>query len=76
MKVKVTQLRLAFCDPMDYTVHGILQSRILEGSLSLLQGINPGIEPTSPTLQADFLLAEPQGKVLPISETKGKTEHW
>ena len=31
MKVKVTQLCLALCDPMDYTVHGILQARILEG---------------------------------------------
>ena len=33
------------------------------GSLSLLQGIfNPGIEPSSPTLQVDSLPAEPQGK--------------
>ena len=30
MKVKVAQLCLALCDPMDYTVHGILQARILE----------------------------------------------
>ena len=30
MKVKVTQLCLTLCDPMDYTVHGILQARILE----------------------------------------------
>ena len=30
------------CNPMDYTVHAILQARILEwGSLSLLQGIFP-----------------------------------
>ena len=29
MKVKVTQLRLILCDPVDYTVHGILQARIL-----------------------------------------------
>ena len=29
-KVKVTQSCLILCDPMDYTVHGILQSRILE----------------------------------------------
>ena len=29
-KVKVTQSRLILCDPMDYTVHGILQARILE----------------------------------------------
>ena len=30
MKVKVIQLCLTLCDPMDYTVHGILQVRILE----------------------------------------------
>ena len=29
-KVKVAQLGLTFWDPMDYTVHGILQVRILE----------------------------------------------
>ena len=29
--VKVTQSCLTHCDPMDYTVHGILQARILEG---------------------------------------------
>ena len=28
--VKVTQLCPTLCDPMDYTVHGILQARILE----------------------------------------------
>ena len=30
MNVKVTQWCLTLCDPMDYTVHGILQARILE----------------------------------------------
>ena len=30
MKVKVAQLCLTLCDPMDYTVHGVLQARILE----------------------------------------------
>ena len=30
VKVKVTQLCLTLCDPMDHTVHGILQARILE----------------------------------------------
>ena len=29
VKVKVTQSCLTLCDPMDYTVHGILQARIL-----------------------------------------------
>ena len=64
MKVKVTQSRLTLCDPVDYTVHGILQARILEwvpfpspGNLP-----NPGIRPWSLELQADSLPAEPQGK--------------
>ena len=30
MKVKVTQLCPTLCDPIDFTVHGILQARILE----------------------------------------------
>ena len=30
VKVKVTQLCPTLCDPMDYTVPGILQARILE----------------------------------------------
>ena len=30
VQVKVAQLCLTVCDPMDYTVHGILQVRILE----------------------------------------------
>ena len=29
-KVKVAQSCPTFCDPLDYTVHGILQARILE----------------------------------------------
>ena len=30
MKVKVAQSCLILCDPMDYTVHGILQARTLD----------------------------------------------
>ena len=30
VKVKVSQSCLTLCDPMDYTVHGILQARILK----------------------------------------------
>ena len=29
-KVKVAQSYPTLCDPMDYTVHGVLQARILE----------------------------------------------
>ena len=49
------------CDPMDYTIHGILQDRILEWVAFLFSEDlpNPGIEPRSPTLQADSLPGEP-----------------
>ena len=30
VKVKVTQSCLALCNPVDYTIHGILQARILQ----------------------------------------------
>ena len=30
VKVKVIQLCPTLCDPMDFTIHGILQARILE----------------------------------------------
>ena len=30
LKVKVAQSCLTLCDPMDYTIHGFLQARILE----------------------------------------------
>ena len=30
VKVKVAQSCLTLCNPMDYTIHGILQARILE----------------------------------------------
>ena len=51
MKVKVTQSCPTLCNLRDYTVHGILQARILEWvSLSLFQrifptqGLNPGLQ--------------------------------
>ena len=49
---------------MDYTVHGILQARILEWvAFPLSRDLpNPGIKPRSPTLQVGSLPAEPQGK--------------
>ena len=62
--MKVAQLCLTLCHPMDYTVRGILQARTGVVSLSLLQGIFPtqGSNPALPPLQADSLPAEPQGK--------------
>ena len=50
VKVKVAQLCLTLCDPMDYTVHGILQARTLEWYLFPSPGDlpNPGIKSRSP----------------------------
>ena len=64
MKVKVAQLCPTLCDPMDCTVHGILQARILEWVAFPFPGDlpNPGIEFRFSTLQADSLPAKPQGK--------------
>ena len=44
------------CDPMDYTIHGMLQARILFPSPGEIP--DPGIELGSPVLQADSLPAE------------------
>ena len=60
--MKVTQLFLTLCNPIDYTVHGILQARILEwAAFPVSRGSFPGTEPGSPMLQVDSLPAEPQG---------------
>ena len=63
-EVKVAQSCPTLCDPMDYTLHGILQARILEWvAVTFSRGSsNPGIQPRSPSLQADSLPAESQGK--------------
>ena len=57
------------CDPMGcslpgFSVHGSLQTRILEWvAIPLSRDLpNPGIEPRSPALQADSLPSEPLGK--------------
>ena len=60
MKVKVAQLCPTLCDPMDYTVHGILQARILEWIA--FPSSRGSSQARSPALQADSLPAEPQGK--------------
>ena len=76
VKVKVVQLCLTLCNPMDYTVHGILQARILEWVAFLFSRgspgdlPDPGIEPGSPALQVDSLPAEIQGKPLNKCESR------
>ena len=59
VKVKVAQSCLTLCDCVDYTVHGILQARILEWvAVPFSRGSS---QPRSPAFQADSLPAEPQG---------------
>ena len=59
VKVKVAQLCPNLCDPMDYTVHGILQARMEWVAVPSPGDLpNPGIEPRSLTLQADSLPSE------------------
>ena len=62
----VAQLCPTLCNPMDCgppgsSVHGILQTRILDGVPCPPPGDlpNPGIRPRSPALQADSFLSEP-----------------
>ena len=57
VKVKVTQSCWTLCDPMDYTVHGILQARILEwAAIPFSRGFS---QLRSLTLQAESLSLEP-----------------
>ena len=60
MKVKMAQLYPTLCDLMIYTVHGILQARILEWIAipSPRDLPNPGIKSRCPTLQANSLPTE------------------
>ena len=67
MKVKVAQLCPTLCDPMAYTVHGILQARILQWvAFPFSRGSSQPRHQTrvciKTALQADSLPAEPQGK--------------
>jgi len=54
-EVSESQLGPTFCDPVDYTAHGIPQARILEWiAFPFSRDLpNTGIEPTSFALQAD-----------------------
>ena len=75
-KVKATQLHLTLCEPMDYTVHGLLQARLLEWVVYPFSrgSSQPRLEPRSPTLQVDSLPAEPKGK--PIERLLLCIRHW
>ena len=65
----VAQSCLTLCDPVDcslpgFSVHGILQARILEWvAIPFSRGSsNPGIEPRSPAVAGRFFTTEPPGK--------------
>ena len=60
----VAQSCLTLCDPMDYTVHGILQARILEWvTIRFFRGSSQPREWTQVSHPAaDFLLSEQPGK--------------
>ena len=64
MSIPVSLFIPTLCDPMNYTVHGILQAKILEWvAFPFSRGLpNPEIKPRSLALQVDSLPAEPQGK--------------
>ena len=65
VKIEVAQSCLTLCDPMDYTYSpwNSPGQNTGVGNLSNPGDLpNPGIKPRSPTLRADSLPAEPQGK--------------
>ena len=59
LKVKISQLRLTLFDLVDYTVHGILQGRILEW---VAFPFSRGSSQPRDRTQVDSLPAEPPGK--------------
>ena len=63
LKVKVAQLCLTLC-PMDYTVHGILQARILEWvAFPFSRGSSQPKDQTQVShISGRFFTAKPQGK--------------
>ena len=64
--MKVNQSCSTLCNPVNYTVRGILQARILEWVALPSPGDLPApeIEPASTALQADPFPAEQTGKPL------------
>ena len=82
---EVAQPCLTLCNPVDcnllgFSVHGILQARILEWTaISFSRGSSdPGIEPGSPALEADALTSVPPGNLHAWGHTNayaGKVRH-
>ena len=69
MKVRVAQSRPTLCDSMDYTVHGILQARILEWVAFLFsRGSSQPRDRTQVSLMA--------GRFLTSCPTREAQEYW
>ena len=77
MQVKVAQGCLTLRNPMDCTVRGIIQARILEWIAFPFPGDlpKPGIKPSSPTLWGDSLPAEPSGKPIIAKVWSNSRDH-
>ena len=80
-EVKVAQSCPTLCNPMDYTVHGILQAIRLEWVAFPFS--SRWSQPRSPTLQVDSLPAEPPGKPkntgvgsLPFTSPSSQPRNW
>ena len=69
VKVKVTQPCLTLCNPMDYTVRGILQARILEWVVFPFSG---GSSQPRDWTQVSRIV----GRFFTSSATRGAQEHW
>ena len=76
--MKLAQLCLTLCDPMDYTVHGILQARISEWvAFRFSRGSSQPLHCRSLALWVDSLPAESQGQpLLTKDEDLQKEWHW
>ena len=79
-KMEVVQSCLTLCDPVDcslpgFSIHGILQARILEWVTFPSPGDLPDswIESGSPALEADTSTSEPPGK--PMDPLWGSSKH-
>ena len=59
------KVKVALCDPKDYTVHGILQARILEWvAVPFSRDVpSPGIKPRSPALYNGILLSHKKNEI-------------
>ena len=63
------------CSLPGFSIHGILQARVLEWVAIPSPGDlpDPGIEPRSPALEADALTSEPPGKPGDMHSDEEKT---